>query len=230
MSLELKNVGFKYGENVILKDISFKIKGGSYVGLIGPNGSGKTTLVKIILGILQPTRGKVEFSKKMNVGYVPQRVSQLGDFFPATVLEVVQSGMTNEKISAETLEDALKTAGIAHLKKRLIGDLSGGERQKVFIARALISQPGMLILDEPTVGVDPAAKESFYKLLKKLNKEKEITVVLVSHELETVSSEVDTVLCLNRSLVCAGPTEKMLSKKGLENIYGKAVKFIHHQH
>lgn len=213
-----------------MKDISFKIKGGSYVGLIGPNGSGKSTLVKIILGILKPTKGKIEFSKKMNVGYVPQRVSEFGSFFPATVLEVVRSGIINDKISPEALDEALKTAGISHLKKRLIGDLSGGERQRVFIARALISQPGMLILDEPTVGVDPAAKENFYLLLKKLNKEKEITVVLVSHELETVSSEVDTVLCLNRNLVCAGPTEKMLSKKGLENIYGKAVKFIHHHH
>ena len=232
-----ENISYSYGNNKILEKLSFKIKSGEYLGVIGPNGAGKTTLLKIILGLIKPTSGKINIISK-NIGYVPQKAAQTEMQFPATVEEIVLSGRINskgffqiyKKADYEEAHKAMKTVGISHLKDRLINRLSGGERQKVFIARALSCEPEILILDEPTVAIDVASQDSFYNLLKKLNETLGLTIMIVSHDIDVVAQEVKSVLCLNRGLVCHGTPADILMDKNLEKIYGQKVKFILHGH
>ena len=200
------------------------------MGLIGPNGGGKSTLVRILLGILKAKKGSIEKSEEMNIGYVPQRISTMISFFPATVFEIVRSGLPRNKTSNITPAESMKLVGITDLKAKLIGELSGGQVQKVFIARALVSDPKILILDEPVVGIDPHATAKFYSILKKLNKEKNITIVLVSHDLDVVNNEVDTVFCLNKTLVCRGHKMDLMNEKNLKKLYGDTFKLVNHNH
>ncbi len=228
--LECKNVSFSYGNEKILDAVSFELKAGQYVGLIGPNGGGKSTLVRILLGILKAKKGSIEKSDDMNIGYVPQRISSMMSFFPATVFEIVKSGLPRNNVSNISSIESMKLVGITDLKSKLIGELSGGQLQKVFIARALVSDPKILILDEPAVGIDPHASAKFYSILKKLNKEKNITIVLVSHDLDVVNNEVDTVFCLNKTLVCRGHKMDLMNEKNLKKLYGDTFKLVNHNH
>lgn len=244
--IQCENVSFRYGEEEALSDISFSVRAGDYVGLVGSNGSGKTTLLKILLGLLEPTSGRVklfgkaldEFRQWEKVGYVPQHVFRGDMNFPATVQEVVESGHLRArtdafckfgKSSCEAVSRALERAGVSHVAGKRIGELSGGERQRVFIARALVSQPELLVLDEPTTGIDAASEAQFYRFLKDLN-EDGLTIILVSHDLEAVAREVKTVLCLNRRLVCAGTTEHLKSPEVLKKMYGESKQMITHTH
>ncbi len=244
--ISCEGIGFRYGNERVLEDVSFSVSAGDYVGIVGPNGSGKTTLLKIILGLLPPTEGEVrlfgqlikEFREWKNVGYVPQNVFRGDTAFPATVAEVVESGHLDAKRGSlrhfggsrcETVDRALRRAGILNLKKKRIGELSGGERQRVFIARALVSDPGLLVLDEPTTGIDAASEETFYDFLTELNKGG-MTILLVSHDLEAIGQEVGTVLCLNRHLVCYGKPSELQSAEVLREMYGGGKQMIHHGH
>ena len=237
--IELSNVYYSYEGQKVLESISFKIKCGDYLGIIGPNGGGKTTLLKIILGLIKPSSGKVKVNnRKQLIGYVPQRSTQGDVHFPATVHEIVKSGRTasvgifrnfSEK-DYHTIDHAMKIADVSRLKNRLIGDLSGGQRQRLFIARALAGEPKILILDEPTVGVDIVSQEKFYAFLEELNEKYGITVIFVSHDLDFVTSRVKNVLCLNRSLVCHGSPKEFLKEKYLEKLYGKKIQFVKHGH
>jgi zinc transport system ATP-binding protein len=244
--IELNDVSFTYGDTPVLEKVSFVVRKGEYLGVIGPNGGGKTTLVRIILGLLHPTSGRValfgkdhhDFKEKYRIGYVPQRVSQLDKNFPATVFEVVQSGriprlglfkgFTNK--DRVVVESAIELAGIAKYRNTLIGNLSGGERQRVFIARALASEPDVLILDEPTVGVDIGAQKKFYEFLGSLNRDQHLTIIFVSHDVDAVAGEIQTVLCLNHSLVCHGVPEMLLTENVLKRLYGDHVTNITHEH
>lgn len=244
--IDVKNLSFNYGGNQVLQDLTFQIKSGEYLGIIGPNGGGKTTLLKIILGLLKPATGAVKilgkslknFKDRSDIGYVPQRASQVEFQFPATVEEIVASGRTAKiglfkqlkKADQEAINRAMHTAGVFNFRKRLIGELSGGERQKVFIARALATEPKILILDEPTAAIDIASQNNFYKFLADLNKRLKLTVIIVSHDIDVVAKEVATVLCLNRGLVCHGTPADLTHDKNLEKLYGKQVKFILHGH
>lgn len=228
--LECKNVSFSYGQEKVLDGVTFELKSGQYLGLIGPNGGGKSTLVKILLGILKAKKGSIIKSPNINIGYVPQRLSSMASFFPATVLEIVSSGLPRNNSSNVTPEQSLKMVGITDLKRKLIGELSGGQLQKVFIARALVSDPKILILDEPAVGIDPHATAKFYAILKKLNKEKNITIVLVSHDLDVVNNEVDTVFCLNKTMICRGHKLDLMNEKTLKKLYGDSFKLVNHKH
>lgn len=228
--LECKNVSFSYGNEKVLYSVSFELRSGQYVGLIGPNGGGKSTLVRILLGILKTKKGSIEKSDDMNIGYVPQRISSQVSFFPTTVFEIVRSGLPRNKTSNMSPEQSIKLVGIADLKNKLISELSGGQLQKIFIARALVSEPKILILDEPAVGIDPNATLKFYAILKKLNSEKNITIVLVSHDLDVVNNEVDTVFCLNKTLVCRGHKMDLMNEKNLKKLYGDSFKLVNHNH
>ncbi len=228
--LECKNVSFTYGNEKVLDSVSFELRSGQYVGLIGPNGGGKSTLLRILLGILKAKKGSVEKSEDMNIGYVPQRISSMLSFFPATVFEIVKSGLPRNGLPNLSLEQSMKLVGISDLKNRLIGELSGGQLQKVFIARALVSDPKILILDEPAVGIDPNATAKFYAILKKLNKEKNITIVLVSHDLDVVNTEVDTIFCLNKTLICRGHKMDLMNQKTMKKLYGDTFKLVNHSH
>lgn len=244
--ISFKNVNFSYGDMLVLDDISFSIERGDYVGILGPNGSGKTTLLKMVLGLLHPDSGEIKvfnqdvrtFKQHSWIGYVPQRITT-GDWrFPATVNEVVESGRTAligplrrfKKSDANACKKAMDIAGVAHLGKRLIGELSGGQRQRVFIARALAAEPQLLILDEPTVGVDIGAQEDFYAFIKELNNVHDITILFVSHDIDVAVHEAKTILCLNKALVCHVASHDFISKDYLEKLYGKKGKYILHGH
>ncbi len=238
-----KNLTLSYDNSVVLENLSFEIKEGEYVGIVGPNGGGKTTLMKVILGLIEPTSGELnvfgnpscERAHRSMIGYVPQRVSNPYAFFPATVEEVVRGGRASHvgffgmenKSDAQAVKEALEEVQIAHLKQRLIYELSGGERQRVFIARALARRPRLLIFDEPTTGVDIKAQKQFYEQLESLNK-KGITILLISHDVDVVAQQVGMVLCLNRQLVCHVKANAFTQDNYLEKIYGKNMKYVFH--
>lgn len=233
--LQVDNVSFAYGTNVILEHITFDLKRGDYVGVIGPNGGGKTTLLRIMLGLLPAKSGQVRLlgqpiaraAGRSQVGYVPQYLANDIRALPATVAEVVASGSSlRGKARQAAVKKGLKAAGVAALAARRIGELSGGERQRVLIARALAGDPALLILDEPTSAIDASGQEDFYAFLRKLHKQG-ITIVIVSHDVDIVAHEVDTVLCLNRHLVCHGPAEHVVNPQTLARAYGKSAVVLH---
>lgn len=244
--IELDGVNFSYPHNRVLEDISFVVEEGDYVGLVGGNGSGKTTILRIMLGLLAPDSGSVrlfgenigEFGDWHLIGYVPQHVSRGEASFPTTVQEVIESGLISERRrfpwkrseDEELVRRAMDIAEIADLRDRLIGTLSGGERQLVFIARALVSKPKLLVLDEPTTGVDAQSQDRFYRFLSALNREHGMTIILVSHDLEVVAREVKTVVCVNRKLVCHVDSRAFIKGNYLQQVYGEDVKYIHHTH
>ena len=245
--IELKNVSFSYGGNPVLEDVSFSVSAGDYIGVIGPNGGGKTTLLSIMLGLLKPSSGQVTvFGKKINelrgersrIGYVPQRLSQLDANFPGTVYEIIASGRTAlngpfhlfSKSDKEAVERALAIANVGELRRKLLGDLSGGQRQRVMIARSLAGDPKVLILDEPTTGVDITSQEQFYHFLAELNHERGLTIVFVSHDIDIIANEVHSLLLLNRRVVSYGPAKNLINKNYLEDLYGGKIDFTFHPH
>ena len=244
--VNFEDVNFSYNGNIALKDINFSINKGDFVGIIGPNGSGKTTLLRVILKLLRPQSGKISlFGKPINqfrlwskIGYVPQKVTQLETKFPITVEEVISLGRVSTiglfgkftKKDYRAVSHAEDIIEIDPIKKRLITELSGGQQQRVFIAKALASDPDLLILDEPTTGVDVESQESFYKLLAKLNKERGLTIILVSHDIGVVVNEVNTLFCINKSLIYHGTPKHFIEGKHMEEIYGKEIRFFLHSH
>jgi zinc transport system ATP-binding protein len=225
--IELKNVSFTYrhGEPT-LQNLNLQVEAGEYVGVIGPNGGGKTTLMKLLLGLLTPQKGEIrlfgvprsEFRHWHKIGYVPQRFMS-GDFkLPITVEEVVRFGtLAGDKTSAQ---ESLAHVGMEHFAKRRISELSGGQQQKVFIAKALASHPEILILDEPTAGVDVHAQD----------KEHGLTIILVSHDIDVVVNEVSKLACINEALVYHGRPKDFIEKDYMTKLYGKTRKFILHGH
>ncbi len=223
----LDAVSYSYGTGTVVDDVSLTISRGSVTGLIGANGSGKTTLLKLIVGLLAPTSGKV--LRDATIGYVPQKIVQAGFEFPLTAEEVVLQGRVAARGILRSLKpfdvriahECLDAVGMARAGKRLVRELSGGQQQRVFIARALAEKPDLLILDEPTVGVDEAAQEEFYDLLAKLRRMHHLTILIVSHDIDVVLREVDRVLVMDKTIVFAGtPEELHVSRKG----------FIRHHH
>ena len=237
--LEIENLSFEYDQQNILENISFKVETGEYLGILGPNGGGKTTLLKLILGILRPSKGEIRLlgknlndsKEKYKIGYLPQKINGNLDF-PATVSEIVATGLTKkDKNSSSLIQKALNISGVANLQNRQLSQLSGGERQKVFIARSLVSQPEMLILDEPTVAIDVGSQADFYEFIKVLNQEHKISILLVSHDIGSITKEVSKVLFLNKKLECFHNTKEFLSAANLERLYGSQTYFInHHNH
>jgi zinc transport system ATP-binding protein len=240
------DLGFTYQGNHILHDVTFSIEPGSYVGIIGPNGAGKTTLIKLILGLLEPTSGSLEIFGEVprkartngRIGYVPQRISQSDTHFPATAWEIVSSGLAPQKYTslmisakdATACERAMELTSVSHLRDRLIGTLSGGEKQRVFIARALVSRPQLLILDEPTTGVDIASQEQFYDLLKNLNEKHNVTILYVSHDIEVMTKHAKSVLCINQTILTHCSPDEFIHGEAMTQLYGKGVHHMHHHH
>ncbi|MDX1806885.1 MAG: ABC transporter ATP-binding protein [Paenisporosarcina sp.] len=244
--IELHNVSFQYDQNIVLKNISLQVKQGDFLAVLGPNGSGKSTLLKIILGLLKPTSGTVDlfgvksrdFKKREWLGYVSQKSNAFNTGFPATVYEVVQSGLVKKtglfknfpKDSFKRVEKALNSVGMIDFMNQSIGELSGGQQQRVFIARALVAEPKCLILDEPTVGIDHQHVQSFYNMLAELNREQNLTLILVTHDVDTVSSKISHVACLNQTIHFHGFKNEFnqLSDEDRQAWYGHSVRKIHH--
>lgn len=244
--IELSGVHFSYGAQPVLEDIHLRVQPGEFVGIVGPNGGGKTTLLKVMLGLLRPQRGRVRlfgrdverFQDWTRIGYVPQVATHFDPRFPATVEEVVAAGRFAraglfkrlDRADRAAITAALEMVGLEGLRGRLIGRLSGGQQQRAFIARALAGQPELLILDEPTVGVDCEAQEAFYRLLRDLKRELALTLVMVSHDIGVVTEEVDEIACVNRRLVYHGDPRHFPSGEGLAELYGGPVRLLDHRH
>ena len=232
--VKIAGVSFSYSEVLAVKDINLEVKRGDFLGLIGPNGSGKTTLLKIILGLLKPPSGTVSlfgkdiasFKEWSKIGYVPQKASVDIASFPISVMEIVGMGGASRK----TIMESLEAVQMKEHRSALIRELSGGQQQRVFIARALASKPQLLILDEPTVGVDIESQEKFYELLKDLNQKLKLTLVLVSHDIDVVAHEVSEVACINCTLIGHGKPKEIFKSNFLEELYGKNLRFVIHGH
>lgn len=236
-AIVFNHVIVKYDSFIALDDINFTIEQGDYVGIIGPNGGGKTTILKTILGLVQPTSGSVSIfgdspqKARPIIGYVPQ-IAQFERFYPIDVMDVVLMGRLNKSAmfrryskqdKARALE-SLASVGIADLHKRQLGKLSGGQIQRVMVARALVGQPKILLLDEPTASVDVQAEQNLYELLANLSKD--MTIILVSHDIGVVSRQVKSLACLNRKLFHHGAKEILPSV--MESVYGCPVDLIAH--
>lgn len=223
--IDVDNLGVVIGNERILDDISFCIHSGEFIGLIGPNGAGKTTLLKVILGLWSATSGKVAI-RTGTIGYIPQRGYTQDNQVPISVLEVVKLG---SKGSTVTALDCLTEVRMQDLAAKRINELSGGQQQRVLIAKALASRPSILILDEPTTGIDEQSQEEFYKMLAKLQT-KGIAVIMVSHDVDIVLKLVSRVICLNRTIVYDGKPEHFDADKYLPKLYGQQHRVLHHQH
>lgn len=205
--IELEHVYAGYNNKMILKDVNLSIYQNDFIGVIGPNGGGKTTLLKIILGLLKPAKGKVRryTSASKNIGYLPQ-YSEIDHQFPITVKNVVLSGsisgnkpfFKHTRQQKKYADELLEQMGIAHLKQKTIGELSGGQLQRAFLCRALISDPKLLILDEPITFVDNAFEGELYEKLRVLNNS--MGIIMVSHDVGTISAYVKTIACVNETL------------------------------
>ena len=246
--IDIRDVNFKYDRESVLEHINLSVPQGAFVGLVGPNGSGKSTLLKIILGLLKPKEGDVvlfgtpqhKFKDWDRIGFVSQKANSFNTGFPATVHEVVMGGLAKKmglfhrpgQKEKEAVEKAVKAVGMESFLKRNIGDLSGGQQQRVFIARAIVSNPSILILDEPTVGVDRQNVESFYHMLTHLNKELGMTLLLVTHDIGTVTDKVTHVACLNKYLHFHGSMKQFiqLDEQELSHLYGHGIRLLDHHH
>jgi len=244
---DVKNLSFKVRGQEILSDISLQIFNGEYIAIIGPNGGGKTTLIRMLLGLETPTSGEIKlYGKKLKnfkewhkIGYVPQRASLVDESFPATVLDIVNMGRVSkrsifssmDKRDTDAVEDAMRKMDILALKDKMVGTLSGGQRQRVMIARALASKPEILILDEPNTGVDMHSQKNFYALLSKLNKEENITIVFITHDIGVIADDIARLFTINQKATICNDPKKALSCEDMSALYGIEAHLIHnHKH
>ncbi|WP_142859114.1 metal ABC transporter ATP-binding protein [Salinigranum halophilum] len=233
--VELADVSFGYTATPVVRDVSLSVESGEYLAIVGPNGSGKSTLMKLLLGLLTPDEGTARlfgepshrFDDGARIGYVAQHASASKEM-PITVREVVKMGRFPHvgfgRLSAEDVaivDRALETVGMSAFANRRVTQLSGGQRQRAFIARALAGEADLLVLDEPTVGVDVESVEAFYELLAALNAEG-ITILLIEHDLGAVTAHADRVVCLNREILFDGPTEAFVESDALARAFGTA--------
>lgn len=233
--IELRNVWVTYNDVPVLEDITLTVGEKDFLAILGPNGSGKTTLLRVILGLVRPVRGEVRiFGKSPRegrglIGYLPQQAAFDSDF-PISVSEVVLMGRYKGLLRGYSREDrkaaaeALKLVDMDEFATRQVGKLSGGQLQRVFIARAIAKEPRLLLLDEPTASIDPEMQKSFYDLLTELRKK--MAVVMVTHDTGVVTDLVDHVACINRRLFYHGPAEVGL--ENLEAVYACPIELVSH--
>ncbi len=236
-AIQIDNLSFRYDEPLVLEDVNLCLHRGEFACIVGPNGGGKTTLLKLLLGLLEPTRGTIQIfgasvaSARGQIGYMPQHAA-LDRQFPVSVLDVVLLGRLTgrlaigpyRKADRAAAHAALDSVGLTSLAQRPFSDLSGGQRQRVLIARALVCNPRLLLLDEPTANLDRIVQDDFYALVRELKRD--ISIVMVSHDLGFVSKEVERVICVNRE-VHEHPTRE-LTGDALAHIYGTEMRMIRH--
>lgn len=224
--IEIKDLGFDYGEGWVFHKLNLDITEGDFVAVIGANGAGKSTLLKMLANVITPTIGSISyygtpiesFKEWQKIGYVPQNPGRQQRSFPISVREVVALGLLNasnltHRFTAEekaAVADILERFNLTELRYRKIGDLSGGQQQRVFLARAMVKQPQILLLDEPATGIDTAAKADLYAMLKRINREQGVTVVMVSHDLELAADAAQNALCLDHGICFWGEVHAAL--------------------
>jgi zinc transport system ATP-binding protein len=233
LRIQLNNVSVSYGKIHALKRLYFTIEEGDYIGIIGPNGGGKTTMIKTILGLIKPNEGTIDYCglslKKSHIrmGYVPQ-ISDINRMFPITVGEVVLSGRLNKKIipffkysdeDHQIVDEVLDTVGLLDLKDRQINELSGGEFQKMIIARALTLRPDILLLDEPTAMVDVMSQRQIFSLIKKLSKD--MTIILITHHVQMISKQVKKLIYLDKNIIAEGDPNQVYQYAYIRPVHQK---------
>jgi zinc transport system ATP-binding protein len=245
--VDLEQVGVQYEGGVqALENISLQIYQGDLVGIIGPNGAGKSTLLSVILGLVKPTSGEIRlFGNPISslglrrIGYVPQKAQPRDINFPSTVYETVLMGRVPKaglfhRLAGEDhqkVKEVLERLELSDLKDRRIGLLSGGQSQRVFLAKALVSDPEILILDEPTSSVDAPSRREFYDILGKLNHESGVTLILSSHDIGIVTALAKRVVCINRTLFFCGDTREFAGSSILGKAYDHPIELVrHHDH
>ncbi|MBB6062672.1 zinc transport system ATP-binding protein [Thermosipho japonicus] len=206
IAVVVRDLNYLIGEKYILKNINFSIKKGDFVGIVGPNGAGKSTLIKILIGEIDNYTGEVMIKGK--IGYLPQ-FQTFNREVPINAYQFVKMGSYKNKKNVKLIEKLIEEVGLSGKEKQLVGTMSGGEIQRLSLARALISEPDILILDEPEAGVDQMGKARFYELLEEFQKRLNLTIIMVSHDIGMVFEKCTTVMCLNKTLHCHGPTEKI---------------------
>ncbi len=245
--LSIENLYFRYNSLDVLSDISFSIKAGDYIGLVGPNGSGKTTLIKMILGLLKPYSGNIllfgknisTFSGWNRIGYLPQKMTAFNPRFPATVREVVAMGLLSKKTFPKymnrnddtAVNNILELLDIKNLKNKPIGELSGGQQQRALVARALVNNPEFIILDEPTDALDPEMRDRFFDIMNNLNKNKQVTVIIVTHDMGNIGRYTSKLLYIDKKLIFYGSFEDFCKSSEITQFFGEfAQHVICHRH
>lgn len=244
--IEVNNLRFGYNDKLLLDNISFSVEKGDFVGIIGPNGSGKSTLIKLLLNILKPVSGEIKllgdniekFNRWNRIGYISQKANSFNTSFPATVEEVVGANLFSRvglfkhlgKQHRERIHHALELVNMQDYSGRLIGNLSGGQQQRVFIARVLVSEPEIMFLDEPTVGIDAESEEAVYCLLARLNKELSITVAMITHDISAVTIHANKLVCLSNDGLFIHDPSKEFTDEYASKLYGYGVKLHMHKH
>ncbi|NLW35620.1 metal ABC transporter ATP-binding protein [Syntrophorhabdus aromaticivorans] len=239
--LTAEGLTFRYNSTEVLSDISFRLQAGDYVGIVGPNGSGKTTLIKLILGFIRPERGTillfgsnpVDFSEWRRVGYLPQKISSFNPNFPATVREIVALGLLStkgfpkriDKDDEGAIDSALSLMDIMDIKNELIGELSGGQQQRALLAKAIVSMPELLILDEPTTALDPEAREKFFNTLRNLNGDRHVTIIIITHDIGTIGKYASRLLYLDKRIIFYGGFDAFCESSEMGTYFGE-----HSQH
>jgi len=236
--IKFSNVQLGYGRRPVLNALNFEIKKGDFFGIVGPNGAGKTTLLKAILGLLKPVKGEISFLKngkgrKKNIGYVPQHAS-VDEIFPITTLDMVlmgryaKMGLFKRPKSSDYLitEKMLKNVGMENLAKRNYKELSGGQKQRTLIARAMVSEPDVLILDEPVEGMDIQGEIAIMELIKILHSEYALTVILVCHDLNIIANYVKTLSIIHNNTLKLGSIDSMFTEETMARVYGANVKIV----
>ncbi|MGD9577396.1 MAG: metal ABC transporter ATP-binding protein [Syntrophorhabdus sp.] len=235
--LSVHDLFFQYNSTEILTNISFHLNVGDYLGIVGPNGSGKSTLIKLTLGLLQPSKGNIElfgndmadFADWHKVGYLPQKLNSFNPHFPATVREIVALGLLSAKRfprritknDENAINNALGLVDILDIKNKLIGELSGGQQQRALIARALVNEPELLILDEPTTALDPETREKFFGTLKDLNEQKKVTLIIITHDIGTIGKYASRLLYLDKQVVFCGGFDDFCESNEMSNYFGE---------
>ena len=226
--LKLEQAGFGYGSKMVVSGVDLTVDAGDFLGIVGPNGAGKTTLFRGLLGLLQPQCGRIERAPGA-IGYVPQR-ENLDPIYPVSVAEVVHMGAYGRlrglrgfpRVDRERAAQLLVRVGLADKGSAAFASLSGGQRQRVLIARALMKNPQLLLLDEPTSGVDRGAQQKILELLHDLHAREHIAVLLVSHQVSMLRSAVEEVLWVSDGRVRRGPTREILAPENLDRVYEDA--------
>lgn len=244
--VQVENLNYKINGIEILKNISFSINRGDYLAIVGPNGGGKSTLVNTILGITKNYSGRIslfnqeigKFKEWNKIGFVPQRVIEIDSKFPITVFETIKLGRMqyfkkfwkDHTSDYEIIDEVMNSLSILDLKDRLIGELSGGQKQRVMIARALVSKPELLFLDEPNTGVDIETQREFYSILTKLNKENGLTIVFITHDIGVIEDSINSLMSINREILKSDKPRTIFNCQVMREVYGINSHLSNHTH